>query len=284
MARFSSPSDRQSNSRTRSSMSKAPKSPDKSRLLGRNRLISPLKKIRTRHRCTCEPRYQSPTSEEHLGFSEYREEDQFSDVDDGIQEHQDQDDEDDSAYSDWDEHATLIALLDDGEGAPDFDDGAAIVDLLQPAFTAHGRDAKERFRETLVPVITRVGEAHKLFSHEIHPTFFRGAALFQNSSRALEDAARREHDQVISTFSGMKDALEGLSFQFQDVCAESDELFDAYEKVINKHVQRVRDYAKSVPGDIERLISKLDKSHKSVAAEDHAKAKEKLLRGILDRY
>ncbi|KAG1756405.1 uncharacterized protein EDB91DRAFT_1092499 [Suillus paluster] len=256
MARYSSPNNRKSNSRMRSSMSKAFKSPvnsDKSRLLGRNRL--------------------------------------------------DQDDEDDSADSDWDEH-TLIALLDDGEEAPDLEDGAAIVNRLQPAFTAHGRDVKKRFRDTLIPVITRVGEAHKLFSHEIHPTLLRGAALFHNNSRALEDAARREHDQVVSTFARMKEALGGISLQLQDVCAESDQLFGEYEKVINRHgifswpfwivslttersfrvVQLLRDYAKTVPGDIERLISKRDKTHKSVAAEDHAKAKEKLLRGILDRY
>jgi hypothetical protein len=49
-------------------------------------------------------------------------------------------------------------------------------------------------------------------------------------------------------------------------------------------VQRLGGYSRSVPGDVEKLICGLDQTTKSVAAEDHAKAKEKLLRGILDRY
>jgi hypothetical protein len=49
-------------------------------------------------------------------------------------------------------------------------------------------------------------------------------------------------------------------------------------------VQRLGDYSKLVPGDVEKLICRLDQTARSVAAEDHAKAKEKLLRGILDRY
>jgi hypothetical protein len=62
------------------------------------------------HKCTCKARHQSPTSEGQDTFIEYREEDQFSDMDDGTIQDQD---EDGSADSDWDEHATLIALLDD---------------------------------------------------------------------------------------------------------------------------------------------------------------------------
>lgn len=49
-------------------------------------------------------------------------------------------------------------------------------------------------------------------------------------------------------------------------------------------VQQLGGYSTSVPGDVEKLICRLDQTTRSVAAEDHAEAKEKLLRGILDRY
>lgn len=62
------------------------------------------------HKCTCKAHHQSPTSEEQDTFIEYREEDQFSDMGDGTIQDQD---EDGATDSDWDEHATLIALLDD---------------------------------------------------------------------------------------------------------------------------------------------------------------------------
>ncbi|KAG2157465.1 hypothetical protein DEU56DRAFT_764805 [Suillus clintonianus] len=289
MVRFSSPNDRKSNTRIRSTVSKALKSLiniDKSRVMARNRLVSPSQKLRSRHTCTCETHHQSPSfrSDEPPSFSEYREDVQFSDVEDAIQGHQDRDDEDGSTDSDWDEHATLIALLDDGEEAPEFADGVAIVDRLSPAFLAHRRDTTERFRDILLPVVTRVGEAHKYLSHNNNPTLFRGVALFDKSSRALEDAARREHDQVVRTFARVKDTVKGLSLQLQVVCAGSDKLLDDYEKAINEIVQRLGGYLRSVPGDGEKLICRIDKTHKSVTAEDNAKAKEKLLRGILDRY
>lgn len=88
---------------------------DRPRVMARNRLVSPSQRIRNRHKCTCEPYYQSPTrSEEPPGYTEYREDDEFTDVEDAIQGHQNHGDEDGSSVSDWDEHATLIALLDDG--------------------------------------------------------------------------------------------------------------------------------------------------------------------------
>ncbi|KAG2061587.1 hypothetical protein BDR06DRAFT_992977 [Suillus hirtellus] len=303
MARLLSPSDRKSmsNTRTRSTVSKALKScqmpstrsafrdvtdistavikTDKSRVMARNRLVSPSQRTQNR-------------SEEPPGYTEYREEDEFTDVEDAIQGHQDTEDEDGSADSDWDEHATLIALLDDGdyfvahhhlrEEASESADGVAIIDRLSPAFLARRREATEQYRETLVPVVTRVGEAHKFLSHDNNPILLRGVALFDKNSR-LEDAARHEHDQV-RAFTRVKDTLQKLSLQLQDVCAESDKLLHSYEKAVNEYVQRLQGHSKSAPGDVEELICRLDQTTKSVAAGDHAKAREKLLRGILDRY
>ncbi|KAG1789434.1 uncharacterized protein HD556DRAFT_784140 [Suillus plorans] len=257
---------------------------DKSRVMARNRLVSPSQRTQNRHKCICEPYYQSPTrSEEPPGYTEYREEDEFTDVEDAIQGHQDNEDEEGSADSDWDEHATLIALLDDGEEASESADGAAIIDRLSPAFLARRREATEQYRETLVPVVTRVGEAHKFLSHDNNPTLLRGAALFDKSSRA-EDFARHEHDQVVRAFTRAEDTLQNLSLQLQDVCAERDKLLHSYEKAVNEYVQRVQGHSKSALGDVEELICRLDQTTKSVAAGDHAKAREKLLRGILDRY
>jgi hypothetical protein len=49
-------------------------------------------------------------------------------------------------------------------------------------------------------------------------------------------------------------------------------------------VHHLRQCADQVPGDVERLISKLDKKANQLGVEDHAKAKEKFLRGILEKY
>lgn len=84
-------------------------------------------------------------------------------------------------------------------------------------------------------MVTRVGEAHKSLSHDNNPTLLRGVAIFDRSSKALEDAARREHDQVVRAFARVKETLEIFSLQLQDVCAESDKLFGSYEKAINEH-------------------------------------------------
>jgi hypothetical protein len=204
--------------------------------MARNRLVSPSQRIRNRHKCTCEPHHQSPTRpDEPPSYTEYREDNEFTDAEGAIQGHQDHEDEDGSADSDWDEHATLIALLDDGEDVPEFADGVAIIDQLSPVFLVHRREATEQFRETLVPVVTRVGEAHKFLTFDNNPTLLRGVALFDKSSRAQEDAARREHDQVVRTSARVKETLRHLSLQLQDVCAESDKLLDSYEKAISEY-------------------------------------------------
>lgn len=85
--------------------------------------------------------------------------------------------------------------------APDFNNSEVVVDRLQPALTAHGRAAKEQFRDILIPVIAHVGDTHKRISRDIHPSLLRGVALFDKNSRVLEDAARREQDQVVSTYA-----------------------------------------------------------------------------------
>ncbi|KAG2365711.1 hypothetical protein BDR07DRAFT_609535 [Suillus spraguei] len=251
-----------------------------------NRLVSSSLKIRNLHKCTCEPSYQSPTrSENPPGYTEHLEEDEFIDAKDAIQGHQDhEDDRDSSADSDWDEHATLIALLDDGEEAPEFADTVATVDRLSPTFIARRREVVERSRETFVLVVTRVGEVHKFLSDDNNPTLLRGVALFDKSSRAFEDAARREHDQVVRTFARVKETLEKLYLQSQDACAGSDMLLHSFEEVLNQYVQRLGCCSKLVLGDVEKLICGIDLKTKSIIAEDHARAKEKLLRGILDRY
>jgi len=67
--------------------------------------------FRAVHKCTCQAHYSPEEPDTPI---EYCEGDQFSDVDDRtILGHLDQDDADDAADSDWDEQATLTALLDE---------------------------------------------------------------------------------------------------------------------------------------------------------------------------
>lgn len=49
-------------------------------------------------------------------------------------------------------------------------------------------------------------------------------------------------------------------------------------------MQQLRQLAFELPGGLEDLVSTLEANAVHLAAEDHAKAKEKLLRGILEKY
>lgn len=49
-------------------------------------------------------------------------------------------------------------------------------------------------------------------------------------------------------------------------------------------MRQLRQRAAELHDDVERLISILDKKARQLGAEDDAKAKEKLLRGILEKY
>ncbi|KIJ10489.1 hypothetical protein PAXINDRAFT_182021 [Paxillus involutus ATCC 200175] len=190
--------------------------------------------------------------------------------DDGNLDVQDHSDEDPN----WDEETTLIALLDDHDH-PEHDDKTTLVDRLGPAFAAHPQVRNGYYKQTFIPVIQRAKQVHDAIDQDILIRRFQGLSLFDENSRHFEDTARREYDAK---------SLEALFVNLEDLIGESDVLFQDFKARMDKYVHHLRQCADQVPGDVERLISKLDKKANQLGVEDHAKAKEKFLRGILEKY
>ncbi|KAF9227824.1 hypothetical protein BS17DRAFT_877922 [Gyrodon lividus] len=208
-----------------------------------------------------------PTPHDMLRASHNLHDDQDDDGDPDVHDHSDDD-------PNWDEETTLIALLDDHDH-PGHDDKTAIVDRLAPAFAAYRQVGNGYIKQTLIPVIQRTKQVHDAIDADIFIRRLQGLALFDEKSRQFEDVARREYDVK---------SLEALFVNLEDLTKESDTLFQEFKARMDKNVHHLRQCADQLPGDVERLISKLDKKAKHLGAEDHAKAKEKLLRGILEKY
>ncbi|KIL00926.1 hypothetical protein PAXRUDRAFT_357778 [Paxillus rubicundulus Ve08.2h10] len=184
---------------------------------------------------------------------------------------------------DWDEETTLIALLDDHDH-PGHDDKTTLVDRLGPAFAAHPQVRSGRIKQTYVPVIRRTKQVHDAIDQDIFVRRSQGFSVFDENSRHFEDTARREYDAVHITYTDTKKSLEALFVDLENLIRGSDVLFQDFKAMMDKYVHHLRECADQAPGDVERLISKLDKKAKQLGAEDHAKAKERFLRGILEKY
>lgn len=70
----------------------------------------------------------------------------------------------------------------------------------------------------------------------------------------------------------------------EDLNIEKDVLFRSFKETLGGLVQQLQQLASELPSGLEDLISTLEKNAVHLGAEDHAKAKERLLRGILEKY
>ncbi|KAI9571458.1 hypothetical protein HD554DRAFT_2312270 [Boletus coccyginus] len=178
---------------------------------------------------------------------------------------------------DWDEHASWVALLnDDDDTAPG--DRATLVDRLAPAFAAHHRQGKEYIKHTLIPVVEHTIHLHDAIHDDIFPRRTRAIALLDSATLRFENAARRD------MISAQTRSLDALFATLDDLVRQSDLLFHTFKTSMHEHVQHLRRCTDQMPVDAERLIASLDNKAKHLGAEDRAKAKENLLRGILEKY
>ncbi|KAH7889573.1 hypothetical protein F5I97DRAFT_1845327 [Phlebopus sp. FC_14] len=271
MARGQSPHVRKTIPGARSSVSRSSRSP----LLLRNHMLA-----RRQTRTTRFPFHNAQRSDQSDRFPR----DNWFYEDDGDVDQLDERkilSDDDNA--DWDEDSTLIALLEDHD-EPESQNKTSVVDRLGPAFTAQRLELKEYTRQILIPVVQHTKHIHDIVEEDINVRLLQGMTLFDKSSRRLEDSARCECDKVRAVYGETKKSLEILLSEYGDLAKESDILFQDFKAALDRHVYSLRQCVGQVAGDVERLISKLDKKAKHLGAEDHAKAKEKLLRGILEKY
>ncbi|KAH7910756.1 hypothetical protein BJ138DRAFT_1152225 [Hygrophoropsis aurantiaca] len=203
------------------------------------------------------------------------------------EDHEDQEDDSpiNDSYDDWDEEATLIALVLGEGNEPEPEDKTSVADRIQPAFEAYNRKEQQQIKDIIVPVITKVKHVHDIVEKQIDPALIRGLRTFDRSSKTFEDHTRRESDRAKEVYTKTKNDLDNLFLQLEASYAEADQLFENLEAKINPLVQFIRDCADSVPGAVERKISQLEKENKAeFGTENQEKIKEKLLRSILEKY
>ncbi|KAN0077201.1 hypothetical protein V8E55_011056 [Tylopilus felleus] len=181
---------------------------------------------------------------------------------------------------DWHE---LIALLDDDKNI-DLVDRTTPVDRLGPAFAHHSRQGKDYVKHALIPVVQHTVQLHDAIHDDIFPRRSHGLALLRDATLQFDDAARRDMNAAQTVCDDTKHSLDTLFATLDDLLRESNLLFQTFKTGMYDHVQRLRRCTDQMPVDAERLVASLDKKAKHLGAEDHAKAKENLLRGILEKY
>ncbi|KAF8559662.1 hypothetical protein OG21DRAFT_1480408 [Imleria badia] len=191
---------------------------------------------------------------------------------------------------DWDD---WIALLHDDDDT-ELVDKTRLVDRLGPPFAAHHRHGKDLVKHAFIPVVHHTRQLHDAIQDDIFPRRAHGLALLDEASLRVENAARRDMNAAETH------ALDALFSTLDDLVRQSDLLFQTFKTAMHEHgtpipvlrshltplppVQRLRRCTDQMPVDAERLIATLDKKARHLGAEDHAKAKENLLRGILEKY
>ncbi|KAL4067717.1 hypothetical protein J3A83DRAFT_4374059 [Scleroderma citrinum] len=201
-------------------------------------------------------------------------------------------DDDDSALgsdndTNWDDDATLMALLDDPDELVD-NDKTTIVDRLRPVFVSHRLREKEYIKQVFLQAIQNTKHVHTAIEEDISIRFLQAVSIFDNKSRHAEDAGRREQQGAFAVYDEIKacylKSLIELFYELQDLADEQEVQFRSLKEMIGSLVRELRQRAADLLDDVEGVISALDKKARQLSAEDDARAKEKLLRGILEKY
>ncbi|KAG6376232.1 hypothetical protein JVT61DRAFT_2207 [Boletus reticuloceps] len=183
---------------------------------------------------------------------------------------------------DDDDYSDLLALLDHDDTASI--DRTAPIDRLGPAFAAHRRHGIDHIKHAFIPIVHHTKQLHDAIRDDIFPMRTLTLARLDEATLHFENAARRDMHAAQSAYDDSKRALDALFSTLDDLVCQSDHLFQTFETSMLEHVQRLRHCADQMPVDAERLITSLDNKAKHLGAQDHAKAKENLLRGILEKY
>ncbi|KZP21220.1 hypothetical protein FIBSPDRAFT_1044378 [Athelia psychrophila] len=190
----------------------------------------------------------------------------FEDVDDDVAE--------------WDEESTLVALLDSER---DGDDVSALANNLQTPITARGVTLKEHLVHTIIPAAKKVKKTHLALDVNVDPLFEEGILLFNDASRNLENLALRDEDELRTAYKKVQTRIKNLFSQLEEACERRDKISSEFNIALEQSVHRVKDELDTLPGDIERVITSLDKKSKEMDKDGtvSAKSKEKMIRDLL---
>ncbi|KAG8217598.1 hypothetical protein J3R82DRAFT_5749 [Butyriboletus roseoflavus] len=113
---------------------------------------------------------------------------------------------DDDHDSDWDEHTSWVALLDDEDDLTPVD-RTSLVDRLGPVFAAHNRQGKEYIKHAFIPVLKHTKQLHDAIHNDIFPRRTHGLALFDDATLRFESAARRDMNAAQTVYDDTKACL-----------------------------------------------------------------------------
>ncbi|KAI6045526.1 hypothetical protein EDC04DRAFT_2137439 [Pisolithus marmoratus] len=183
----------------------------------------------------------------------------------------------------WDDDTTLLALLDDPDDSG-HDDSTSVIERLGSVFASRRTREKEYIKQVMLPAMQDVKHVYEVIDQDISIRFLEGVSLFDNKARHAEEVGRREQQESLAAYTNTKKVFQALVADLDDLIAEKDALFRSFKETLGGLVQQLRQIVSELPGGLEDLISTLEKNAAHLGAEGHAKAKERLLRGILEKY
>ncbi|KAI0722459.1 hypothetical protein C8Q72DRAFT_890008 [Fomitopsis betulina] len=190
-------------------------------------------------------------------------------------------DEDDSM--DWDDESTLVAMLQESSAVDEREEVAALANKLKAPMAAQGVAMREYIGETLLPVIARVKDVHATLEAKIDLQFAGGLVAFDQVCKKVERMALRDEDELRTTYADYQQSLEHVYEQLQEAYCRRDQLWVDVLQDVDQCAQRARNALETLPAEVERSITALEKKSKNLEKDQSAASKEKMLKGLLEK-
>ncbi|KIM79673.1 hypothetical protein PILCRDRAFT_552237 [Piloderma croceum F 1598] len=189
--------------------------------------------------------------------------------------------------ADWDEETTVVAMLQNELGESEEERLSALVNNLKTPITAHGLTLKQHLVQTLVPTAKQVKSTHAALETKVDVPFESGLLEFNDASRTMENLAIKEEDDLKIAYAKSQNNIKNLFTQLEQAYIRRDQIFTEFHETLDQSVQLAKADLTTLPGDVERTITALDKKSKDLekdAASVSAKSKEKMLRELLNKF
>ncbi|KAL6301784.1 hypothetical protein BKA93DRAFT_738023 [Sparassis latifolia] len=185
---------------------------------------------------------------------------------------------------DWDDESTLVAMLQDASPEDDEDEFLlALVNKLKAPMSAQSVSLKQYLADTLLPVITRMKEAHETMEDHVDLAFGTGILAFDEVCKKLEAIALRDEDELKTAYMDSQTKIQVLLAQLQTAYTRRDELFSMVSIELDARAAGATSALESLSAQLDHTVSQLEKKSKELDKESSAASKQKMLRGILEK-
>ncbi|KAI0819027.1 hypothetical protein BC629DRAFT_692155 [Irpex lacteus] len=195
-------------------------------------------------------------------------------------------DEESEDAMDWDDEATLVALLQDDRSTVDEDeeDVNALVDKLRSPMNAQSQELKKYMAETIFPVVQRVKEVHEVLEDEVDLAYGTGLLAFDEVCKRVETLALHTEDETRTEYIDAQKEIKTLVAQLTEAYRHRDSLWTDLDQDLEKCAQRARSALENIPGAVEDTITRLEKKSKDMEKNGSSQAtKQKMLQDLLSR-